>query len=134
MEQETRIILDLSDEVQTFLEQQHMNLYEELQQAIPSLRFRVEADPDAPSGSRGDLATVILASASLVNALSPLIIRLLNQHAPSNQSNHWEVEETETRPPDGAVIIQRKRVRRRDEERPWITPPPPLDNTNQNQQ
>jgi hypothetical protein len=37
MAQEVKIILDLSNEVQTFLEQQRINLYEELQQEMPSL-------------------------------------------------------------------------------------------------
>ena len=142
MAQEVKIILDLSDETQTFLEQQDVNIYEELQQGLPSLRLRHEADPDALQGSR-DLITVILATSTLVSALTPLIIRILNQYTPPNQSTHWEVDETETHNPDGTVIIQRKRVRTRDEQRPWITPPPsnpsssdqPLlpDNTNKTQ-
>lgn len=133
MEQETKVILDLSDEVQAFLEQQNVHLYEELQQAEPSLRLQVEPDPDALRGSRG-LTTVILAAASLVSSLTPLIIRILNQHTPPNQSNRWEIEETETRHPDGTIIIQRKRVRARDEQRPWITPPPASEDTNKKQQ
>jgi hypothetical protein len=133
MAQEIKVILDLSDEVQTLLERQDVNLYEELQQAEPSLQLRVETDPDALQGSR-DLTTVILAAASLVSSLTPLIIRILNQYTPPNQSNHWEVEETETRHPDGTVIIQRKRVRARDEQRPWIIPPPSTEDTSKKQQ
>lgn len=128
MAQEVKIILDLSDDVQTFLEQQSVNLYEELQQGEPSLRLRVESDPDAPEGSR-DATTIILAAASLVSALTPLIIRILNQYTPPNRSYHWVVEETETRQPDGTVIIQRKRVREQNEQRPWIALPPSVQNT-----
>jgi hypothetical protein len=37
MGDKVNVILDLSDEVQTLLEQQDVNLYQELQQAVPSL-------------------------------------------------------------------------------------------------
>jgi hypothetical protein len=133
MAQKIKIILDLSDKIQTFLEQQNVNLYEELQQAEPSLQLRVERDPDTPQGSR-DLTTIILATASLATSLTPLIIRILNQYIPPNQSAHWEVEETETHQPDGTVIIQHKRIRVQDEQRPWITPPPSTSDTTKNQQ
>lgn len=52
MAEEIKVILDLSNQVQTFLEQQKVNLYEELRQAIPSLQLRVEPDPNALQGSR----------------------------------------------------------------------------------
>ena len=124
MAQAVKIILDLSDEVQTFLEQQQINLYEELQQEMPSLQLAFEPDPGAPEGRR-DPTTVILAVASLVSSVTPLIIRILNQYTPANRTAHWEVEETETRQPDGTVIIQRRRISSRDEQRPWASPPPP---------
>ena len=124
MAQEVRIILDLSDEVQTFLEQQQINLYEELQQEMPSLRLAFEPDRDAPEGRR-DPTTVILAVAKLVSSVTPLLIRILNQYTPANRTTHWEVEETETRQPDGTVIIQRRRISSRDEQRPWASLPPP---------
>ncbi len=124
MAQEVKIILDLSDEVHTFLEQQQINLYEELQREMPSLRLAFEPDPDAPEGRR-DPTTVILAVATLVSSLTPLIIRILNQYTPANRTAYWEVEETETRQPDGTVIIQRRRISSRDEQRPWVSLPPP---------
>src|SRR5258708_24260473 len=124
MAQEVKIILDLSDEVQTFLEQQQINLYKELQQEMPLLRLAFEPDPDAPEGRR-DPTTVILAVATLVSSLTPLIVRILNQYTPANRTAHWEVEETETHQPDGTVIIQRRRVSSRDEQRPWAVLPPP---------
>lgn len=124
MGQEIKIILDLSDEVQTFLEQQQINLYEELQQEMPSLQLRVEPDPDTVEGGR-DLTTVILAVATLVSSLTPLIIRILNQYTPPNRTSTWEVEETETRQLDGTVTIQRKRICSHDEQRPWTPLPSP---------
>jgi len=122
MAQEVKIILDLSHEVQTLLEQQQINLYEELQQEMPSLRLTFEPDPDAPVGTR-DPTTVILAVATLVSSVTPLIIRILNQYTPANRTAHWEVEETETHQPDGTVIIQRRRVSSSDEQRPWASLP-----------
>ena len=95
MAQEVKIILDFSDDVQTFLEQQQINLYEELQREMPTLRLTFEPDPDAPEGRR-DPTTVILAVATLVSSVTPLIIRILNQYTPANRAAHWEVEETET--------------------------------------
>lgn len=124
MAQEVKIILDLSDEVHTFLEQQQINLYEELQREMPSLRLAIEPDPNAPEGQR-DPTTVILAVATLVSSVTPLIIRILNQHTPANRTMHWQVEETETRHPDGTVTIQRRRISSRDEQRPWASLPAP---------
>jgi len=124
MAHEVKIILDLSDEVQTFLEQQQINLYEELQREMPSLRFTFEPDPDAPEGRR-DPTTVILAVATLVSSLTPLIIRILNQYTPANRTTQWEVEETEARQPDGTVTIRRRCISSRDEQRPWATLPSP---------
>ncbi len=125
MAQDIKVFLDLSDEAQAFLEQQHINLYEELQEALPSLRLCVEPDPDALPNSRGDLTTVILAVATLASSLTPLIIRILNQYTPPDRSIHWNVEETETRHPDGTIVVQRKRIGTRDEQRPWTALPSP---------
>ena len=109
MSEEIKVILELSDDVQTLLEEQGIDFYQELQQELPSIRLQKQSDPEAPSGSR-DLATVILATASLVSALTPVIIRILNQITPAHRTQAWIVEEIETRHPDGTMTIQRKRV------------------------
>jgi hypothetical protein len=109
MSEEVKVILELSDDVQTLLEEQGIDLYQELQQELPSIHLQKQSDPEAPSGSR-DLATVILATASLVSALTPVIIRILNQITPAHRAQTWIVEEIETRHPDGTTTIQRKRV------------------------
>lgn len=124
MAQEVKIILDLSDEVHAFLEQQQIDLYKELQREMPSLRLAIEPDPDAPEGRR-DPTTVILAVATLVSSVTPLIIRILNHYTPANRTMHWQVEETETHQPDGTVTIQRRRISSRDEQRPWASLPAP---------
>ena len=124
MANEVKVILDLSYEVQTLLEQQDVDLYKELQQEEPSFRFEVQPDPDALAGSR-DATMVILAVSTLVSSMTPLIIRILNQFTPPNRAGHWEVEETETHHPDGTVIVHRKRVRSSKEQYPWTSLPYP---------
>jgi hypothetical protein len=101
------VFLDLSDDTQEYLQQQQIDLYSEIQRELPDVILDVMSDPDAPTGSR-DLATVILASAALVTALTPVIIRILNQFRPD--STDWGVEEGETHHSDGTVTTYRKRV------------------------
>ena len=124
MTNEVMVILDLSDDVQTLLEEQDVNLYEELQREEPSLRLELRPDPEAPAGSR-DVILVILATATLVSRLTALLLRILYQFTPPNRSGRYEVEEEETRHPDGTVVIHRKRVRVSDEQRPWTALPYP---------
>jgi hypothetical protein len=101
------VFLDLSDDVQEYLQKQQIDLYSEIQQELPDIALDIMSDPDAPTGSR-DLATVILASAVLVTALTPAIIRILNQFRPD--STDWIVEEGETRHSDGTITTYRKRI------------------------
>lgn len=117
MADEVKVILDLSGEVQSLLARQRVNLYREIQKELPDIKLEVQFDPDALMGSR-DLATVILAAASLVTALTPIILRILNQITPPNRFQTYTVEETETRDPDGRVIIIRKRITMLNEQRP----------------
>ncbi|GHO55918.1 hypothetical protein [Ktedonobacter robiniae] len=120
------VILRLSEVTLVLLEQQDLNLYEELQQELPSLQFRIEPDPDAPSGSR-DAITVILAISTLVGSLSPIIIRILNQCTPPNRRVQWKTDETtETHHPDGSITtVHRIYVYADDEQRPWASLPYP---------
>lgn len=129
MANEALILLDFSDEARMLLEQQDINFYEELQQAVPSLKLDVRADPTAPAGSK-DATTIILALASLVSSLTPLLIRLMNQFTPANRAQQWEVDEQESRSTDGTVIIHRRYIRSQAEARPWIgSPYPPSSST-----
>jgi hypothetical protein len=121
MADEVNVILDLSDEVQTLLEQQDIDLYQELQQALPSLRIVRGHDPASSEGSR-DIVQILQVLPGVIGALTPLILAILKQITPPNRAKQWVIEETETRRPDGTVIIQRKQVRASDEQRPWITP------------
>jgi hypothetical protein len=108
MSEEVKVILELSSDVQLLLEEQGIDLYQELQQELP-IRLRKQSDPEASSG-RKDLATVILATANLVVALTPVIIRILNQITPAHRAQSWVVEEIETHHADGTTTIHRKRV------------------------
>lgn len=123
MADEVNVILDLSEEVQTLLEQQDVDLYQELQQALPSLRIVRGDDPASYEGSR-DIIQILQVLPGVIGALTPLILAILKQITPPNRAKQWVIEETETRRPDGTVIIQRKQVRASDEQRPWISSPP----------
>jgi hypothetical protein len=109
MAYEVKVILDLSGEVQALFEQQEVNLYSEIQNELPAVKLEFQADPEAPPGSK-DITTIILAAASLVSALTPIILRILNQLTPPNSYKTYIVDETETRDSNGRVIISRKRV------------------------
>ena len=116
MADEVTVVLDLSHDVQTLLEQQGVNLYQELQHELPSIRLTRQADPEAPPGSR-DIVTIISVTTGLVGALTPIVLRILNMVTPPNRSQTWIVEETETLHPDGSRIIHRKRVLSSNEQR-----------------
>ena len=122
MADEVNVILDLSDEVQTLLEQQDVDLYQELQQALPSLRIVRGHDPASSEGSR-DIVQILQVLPGVIGALTPLILAILKQITPPNRAKTWVIEETETRRPDGTITIQRKQVRASDEQRPWISAP-----------
>lgn len=109
MDDEFTVILDLSRDVQTLLEQQGVNLYQELQRELPSIRLTKQADPEFPAGSR-DIVTVISVTTGLIGALTPIILRILTMITPPNRLQTWIVEETETLQPNGSKIIHRKRV------------------------
>src|SRR2546421_10314249 len=107
MSDEVQVILDLSSDVQMLLDQQGVDFYEELQRAIPSLRFERQTDPLSPHGSRGDIVTVITVTTGLIGTLTPIILRILNMITPPNRSEEWTIEETETHYPDGSTTIHR---------------------------
>ncbi len=118
MPEEVNVFLDLSPEAQILLEQQGVDLYEEIQRELPSARLDKQSDPQAPQGSR-DVVTVIAVTATLVSALTPIILRILNMITPPDRAQIWVIEETETRHPDGSITIHRKRVRSKSEQRPY---------------
>lgn len=116
MADEVTIILDLSHDAQTLLEQQGVNLYQELQRELSSIHLSRQTDPGALPGSR-DIVTVISVTTGLVGALTPVILRILNMITPPNRSQTWIVEETETLHPDGSRTIHRRRVLSSNEQR-----------------
>jgi len=112
-----QVILDLSDEVQVLLDQQGVDLYQVLQQEMPSIRLSRQSDPDAPLGSR-DIVTVLSVTTGLIGTLTPIILRILSMITPPNRSETWIVEEIETQHADGSKTIHRKRVLASSEQRP----------------
>lgn len=122
MSDEAVVILEFSHDVQTLLQKQRVDIYQELQRALPSIRLSRQADPDALAGTR-DLVTVISVTTSLVVALTPIIRQILNMITSPNQSESLIIDETETTNPDGSRIIYRKRVWTSSEQR--VTEPQP---------
>jgi len=61
-----KIILDLSDNVRSFIEEQQIDLYGELQQEVSDIRVQIEADPEVPSGTR-DLVQVLYGTAAVIS-------------------------------------------------------------------
>src|SRR2546430_655218 len=106
MPEKASVILDLSPEVRTFLDQQGVNFYEEIQREIPSIRLEVQSDSEAPKGSR-DAVTVIEVTTTLLSVLTPVILRILNMITPPDRTQTWIVEEIETSHPDGSTTIHR---------------------------
>src|SRR5947209_12263054 len=118
MPKEEKVILDLSPEVQTLLEEQGVDLYEEIQRELPWAQLEMQSDPEATQGSK-DVVTVIAVTGTLVSALTPIILRVLNMITPPDRAQTWTVEEIETRHPDGSTTIHRKRVLSSSEQRPY---------------
>jgi len=118
MPEKINVILDISPEVRILLDEQGVNLYEEIQRELPSIRLEVESDLEAPQGSR-DAVTMIAVTATLVSALTPIILRILNMITPPDRAQTWIVEEIETRHPNGDITIQRKRIRSKSEHHPY---------------
>lgn len=118
MSEEASVILDLFPEVQAIIEQQGVDVYEEIQRELPSARLELQSDPDAPEGSR-DVVTIIAVTATLVSALTPIILRVLNMITPPYRDQTWTIEETETRHLDGSTTFHRMRVRSKREQRPY---------------
>jgi hypothetical protein len=118
MPKEEKVILDLSPEVQTLLEEQGVDLYEEIQRELPSTRLEMQSDPEASQGSK-DVVTIIAVTATLVSSLTPIILRVLNMITPPDRAQTWTVEEIETRHPDGSTTIHRKRILSSSEQRPY---------------
>ena len=93
-----KVILDISDEVQELLDQQGVDLPYAIQEELPQINLTDITDPDSPSGSK-DITTVILATATLLGALYPIIVRILNQFKPD--TTEVRIEERITNSADG---------------------------------
>jgi hypothetical protein len=61
-----KVILEIAEEVQDFLERKQIDLYEEIQEELPSVKLEVMSDPEAPTGSR-DLVTIIVVTTALIS-------------------------------------------------------------------
>jgi hypothetical protein len=93
-----KVILDISNEVQELLDQQEIDLPFAIQEELPQVRLIDITDPEAPSGSR-DITIAMLATATLLGALYPIIVRILNQFKPD--TTEVRIEEKTTYSADG---------------------------------
>ncbi|HLG61321.1 MAG TPA: hypothetical protein VKY19_05275 [Ktedonosporobacter sp.] len=123
MSDEVKVILDLSPAVQELLYRQEVDLYQELRRSFPSIRVTKGPDPQARPGSKDVAVDIILATATLISSLTPVIIRILDQITPPNRFTTWVIEETETRDTDGKTVMQRKYVRSSNERHILSGPP-----------
>lgn len=95
MAETIKVILDISDEVQELLDLQGVNLPQAVQEELPQIQLTDMTDPESPPGSK-DITTVILATAPLISALTPIITRILNQFKPDTSEMHIEEKITYT--------------------------------------
>lgn len=126
MTEDVHIILDLSPAVQELLEEQGIDLYAEIQRQVPSVRISMQSDLNAPTGSRGDVVTIIVVTTSLISTLTPIILRILNMIAPPDRAQTYHIEETITHSTDGNTTIVRKRVLSLSEQHPALRLPDKL--------
>ena len=101
------VILDFSPGTQELIERHRLDIYRAIQEELPTIRLGTMSDPAAPSGSK-DLATIIIVTSGLITALTPLVIRILNQFKPD--TTEFVQEEIETHHPDDTVTIHRIRI------------------------
>ena len=118
----TKVILDISNEIQDFLERKQIDLYQEIQEEIPSVKLEARSDPTTPAGSK-DLVTIIVVTTALISTLTPIIIRAFNQFKPD--TIEVNIEETETHHSDGSVTIHRIKIYQQQEynKQPQLQPP-----------
>jgi hypothetical protein len=107
-----KVILEISDGIQDFLERKQLDLYTKIQEEIPSSKLEIQSDPAAPAGSK-DLVTIIVVATAFINALSPIIIRTFNQFKPD--TTEVKIEEKETYNPDGSITIHRIKISQQQE-------------------
>lgn len=104
MSDKLKVILDISDELQELLELHQVDLYQAVQEELPEAELAYMSDPEAPSGSR-DITAVILATAALITALTPVIKRILNQFKPD--TTEIRIEEKVTHDANGKPVQER---------------------------
>lgn len=105
MQNQIAVILNPSEEIKEILQQQRIDIYQIIQEELPEVHLSVTSDPQAHHGEK-DLITIIsVATPSIILAITPIIIRILNQFKPD--TTEIRTEEIETHHPDGSTTIHR---------------------------
>jgi hypothetical protein len=105
MKSQTAILLDFSEEVQEVLQQQRINLFQIIQEEFPEIQLSAISDPQAHQGEKSLIEVIFTATPAIILAITPTVIRILNQFKPDETEIHTEV--TETHHPNGTVTIHR---------------------------
>lgn len=105
MQNQIPVLLNLSEEIEVILHQQRINLYQIIQEELPEAHLSVMSDPQAHRGEKDLITVIIVTTPSIILAISPIIIRILNQFKPD--TTEIRIEEIETHHPHGGTTIHR---------------------------
>jgi hypothetical protein len=102
MQNQVAVLLNLSEEIEEILQQQRIDLYQVIQEELPEVHLSVISDPQAHRGEK-DLITVIITTIpAIILAISPIVMRILNQFKPD--TTEIRTEEIETHHDEGITI------------------------------
>jgi hypothetical protein len=105
MQNQVAVLLNLSEEVKELLQRQRIDLYRVIEEELPEVQLSVLSDPQASQGEKDLITVIVITSPAIILAITPLVIRILNQFKPD--TTEVRTEEIETRHEDGSTTIHR---------------------------
>jgi hypothetical protein len=123
MQNQVAVLLNLSEEFEEILQKQRLDLYRVIQEELPEVHLSVISDPQSHRGEKDLITVIITTTPAIILAISPIVIRILNQFKPD--TTELLTEEIETHQPDGGITIHRISVsiQRQYNQQASITPP-----------
>ena len=124
MQNQVAVLLNLSEEIEEIFQQQRIDVYQVIQEELPEIHLSVISDPQAPRGQKDLITVIIVTTPAIILAITPIVIRILNQFKPD--TTEVRTEERETHHPDGSTTIHRISVslQRQYNQQAQIAPPP----------
>jgi len=101
MQSQTKVFLDFSEEVEEIFQQQHIDIYQAIEEELPEVHLSALSDPQAQRGEKDLITVIIVTSPAIILAITPIVIRVLNQFRPD--TTEVRTEEIETHQ-DGSTI------------------------------